>query len=74
MVRKLGEEVELEPEEVEAYLSDISDGDDKEPDGWWFQEQGFVHPKGEKAIGVNHAMKVTLRYIVTQKGPPQISN
>ena len=57
MVRKLGEEVELEPEEVEAYLSDISDGDDKEPDGWWFQEQGFVHPKGEKAVGLNHAIK-----------------
>jgi len=28
LVRKLSEEVELEPEEVEAYLPDISDGDD----------------------------------------------
>jgi len=28
LVKKLGEEVELEPEEAEAYLPDISDGDD----------------------------------------------
>ena len=28
LVKKLGEEVELETEEAEAYLPDISDGDD----------------------------------------------
>jgi len=28
LVKKLGEEIELEPEEAEAYLPDISNGDD----------------------------------------------
>jgi len=28
LVKKLGEEVELEPEEARTYLPDISDGDD----------------------------------------------
>ena len=28
LVKKLGEEVELEPEEARAYLPDISEGDD----------------------------------------------
>jgi len=68
LVRKLGEEVELEPEEVEAYLPDISDGADKEPDGWWLQEQGVVHPKGEKAVGVNHAMRSQTAMLLGQSG------
>jgi len=28
LVKKLGEEVELEPEEARAYLPDVSEGDD----------------------------------------------
>jgi len=28
LVKKLGEEIELEPEEAEAYLPDIGNGDD----------------------------------------------
>ena len=28
LIKKLGEEVELEPEEARAYLPDISEGDD----------------------------------------------
>jgi hypothetical protein len=55
LVKKLGEDIELEPEEAEAYLPDISDGDDirdfylpRAPENFYYDPKVF-----RKLLGID---------------------